>query len=792
MPNSPSLRKRTSAVPERHRILIVDDDSEDRRAVRGALAGEAARYDEIEADVREAETVAEARTAVAEEEFSCIFLAHSEDGLDLLQDVRAQGLSTPVVVLTGTRDDQAILALMSAGAIDYVPKSELTPDLVARSLRAALRFQQAQREKQAALDAVHVRDRAIAAASNGIVIADPRLPDAPIIYANPAFLALSGYPEDEVVGYNCRFLQGSGTDPATVDALRAAIRAQRPIQVMILNHKKNGTPFWNEVTVSPVRDAAGQLTHFVGIQTDITDRILAERERDDLMTALVAGQEQLQAVQDGMSDGLIISDTEGNILTMNPVALRLHGFESADDVRRHLSEFPELFTLRRLDGTEVPLENWPLARALRGERFSDYEVQVTRRDTGRVWIASYSGGPILDKAGQPGRVLITLRDISERKTAEDAARQFQFLSDQAADGFFVMDAEGRFVYVNPAALRSLGYTAEQMKALHVPDIDPLHDDAAYRELFTRVQGEPVPPFESLHRRADGTTFSIEASVSRLTIAGRPLLFCSVRDITERKQAEAALAAAYEREHRIAESLQRSLLNRPPQDVLGSLEVETLYKAAWDEAQVGGDYHDVFALDGGQLALVVGDVSGKGLIAASRTAEIKYTLRAYLREHSGAASALTRLNSFLCEAQALEADPQDYFVVLTLAVVDTATGAVQVAVAGAEPPLLLRADGSAEEVAASGLPLGVAVKAEYQQTAAHLDPGDLLLVATDGITEARQGREFLGNDGLAALAARALAGGDTLAEVAEAILGGAQEFAEGKLHDDVCLLLARRR
>ena len=222
-----------------------------------------------------------------------------------------------------------------------------------------------------------------------------------------------------------------------------------------------------------------------------------------------------------------------------------------------------------------------------------------------------------------------------------------------------------------------------------------------------------------------------------------------------------------------------------------LDVETLYRPARDEAQVGGDYFDVFALDGGRLALVVGDVSGKGLEAASRTAEIKYTLRAYLREHSDAASALSRLNSFLCESQAMEAGDDEYFVVLTLAVLDPSTGAARLAVAGAEPPIVLHPGGAFDEVAVSGVPLGIAPKATYLAADLHLEPGDLLLVATDGVTEARRGNQFLGNDGMARLAAASLPRG-SLADIGEGILEGAKAFASGRLHDDICLLLARRK
>jgi serine phosphatase RsbU (regulator of sigma subunit) len=132
----------------------------------------------------------------------------------------------------------------------------------------------------------------------------------------------------------------------------------------------------------------------------------------------------------------------------------------------------------------------------------------------------------------------------------------------------------------------------------------------------------------------------------------------VADITERKAAEAALAAAAEKQQRIAETLQRSLLLTPPANAFPGIEISTRYEAAWEEAQIGGDFHDAFQVDGGKVALVVGDVTGKGLAAASYTAEIKFALRAYLRESDDPAAALQRLNHFLVGAQRLDAHPRD--------------------------------------------------------------------------------------------------------------------------------------
>jgi PAS domain S-box-containing protein len=126
-------------------------------------------------------------------------------------------------------------------------------------------------------------DRAVAASSNGIVITDPNAPDDPIVYVNPAFERISGYAAEEVGGRNCRFLQGEDRAQPALDELRGALSEERECRVVLKNYRKDGTPFWNELYVSPVQDEEGKLTNFVGIQNDITQRRRTEEERDLLL-----------------------------------------------------------------------------------------------------------------------------------------------------------------------------------------------------------------------------------------------------------------------------------------------------------------------------------------------------------------------------------------------------------------------------------------------------------------------------------------------------------------------------
>jgi PAS domain S-box-containing protein len=136
-------------------------------------------------------------------------------------------------------------------------------------------------------DELRVRDRALASSSNGILITDASLPDNGIIYVNPAFERLTGYSAEEAAGRNCRFLQGEGTDIESIQTIRDAIREEKDVSVVLLNYRKNGEAFWNDLTVAPVRDDSGRVTHFIGVQTDVTDR---KRAEEDLRAAKEASE----------------------------------------------------------------------------------------------------------------------------------------------------------------------------------------------------------------------------------------------------------------------------------------------------------------------------------------------------------------------------------------------------------------------------------------------------------------------------------------------------------------------
>jgi PAS domain S-box-containing protein len=120
-------------------------------------------------------------------------------------------------------------------------------------------------------------ERALAAVGSGVTIVDLRLPDQPLVYVNPAFERLAGYPAAEVLGRNCRFLQGPDTDPAAVGRIRTAIEAGQGCREVLLNRRADGSSWWNECSLTPVTDGSGAVVQYIGTQTDVTGRLAAER-----------------------------------------------------------------------------------------------------------------------------------------------------------------------------------------------------------------------------------------------------------------------------------------------------------------------------------------------------------------------------------------------------------------------------------------------------------------------------------------------------------------------------------
>jgi PAS domain S-box-containing protein len=134
-------------------------------------------------------------------------------------------------------------------------------------------------------DKLRLLERAVIASTNSIVITDPNQPDDPIVYVNPAFERTTGYAAEEVLGRNCRFLQRQDRAQPALEELKAAVCEGRHCTVVLRNYRKDGTLFWNELSIYSVRDEDGRMTNFVGVQNDVTERIRAEEILSEIRRA---------------------------------------------------------------------------------------------------------------------------------------------------------------------------------------------------------------------------------------------------------------------------------------------------------------------------------------------------------------------------------------------------------------------------------------------------------------------------------------------------------------------------
>lgn len=245
--------------------------------------------------------------------------------------------------------------------------------------------------KKQSEEILRLRDRAINAASQGILIVDAVREDYPIIYASPGFARITGYSTDEVIGRNCRFLQGTETDTAAVQRIKDAIYAGEGCTVELLNYRKDGRPFWNELSISPVLDDSGKLTHFIGVQADVSARRelreqLRLAQRMESVGRLAGGIahdfNNMLTVINGCTD-LVLKTLPPN----HPSVALLKEVENAGDraasLTRQLLAFSrqQLVSPQRLDLNEVVAETETILRRLIGE---DVELFVDLQPGGLI------------------------------------------------------------------------------------------------------------------------------------------------------------------------------------------------------------------------------------------------------------------------------------------------------------------------------------------------------------------------------------------------------------------------
>jgi sigma-B regulation protein RsbU (phosphoserine phosphatase) len=398
-------------------------------------------------------------------------------------------------------------------------------------------------------------------------------------------------------------------------------------------------------------------------------------------------------------------------------------------------------------------------------------------------------------AEQSGRLSVALEEahnraeqlaVSRAELAASEARKAAIVSG-ALDCIISIDAAGRVLEFNPAAEATFGFTRDEaighdLAELILPHAMRARHDRGLRHNIATGEGPILNRrIEVTAVRRDGTELPVELTVTPVAGVDPPVFTGYLRDITERREAEAELLTSRERLAHIAHTLQASLLPPLLPEIPG-VELASLYRPAGEGNEVGGDFYDVFELTDTRWALVLGDVCGKGPEAAAVTALARYTLRASaIRNPRKPATVLSELH------EAMSRQRPDSFCTVAYAVVQPDRRHVDLVLGGHPPALLVRPDGTVERIGGRGPMIGLVERWSARSEAVRLREGDTVVLYSDGVTEARRGRELFGDERLRGAVSEAIGG--TAADIVRAIEAAVLRFSS-ELSDDVAVLAAQ--
>jgi PAS domain S-box-containing protein len=496
---------------------------------------------------------------------------------------------------------------------------------------------------------------------------------------------------------------------------------------------------------------------------------------------LASARDELRVILEAVADGITAQDTSGRLVYVNDAAVRAMGFDSAEELlRTPTNEVLARFEILDVDGRPYDLERLPGRRALAGEPATD-TVRFRVRATGDERYVVVKARPVRAPGGQTALAINVLEDVTEQKAIERAHR---FLSEVSVTLAQSLDYETTLQTVVRLAVPAV---ANRAVIDHEVPVDDIERAAAVRAVLE--SGDPAlrPGLIVAPLVARGRTLAALSLIR--TDAARPYDASDLEVAVEvGRRAGLALdnARLFSERAYTAQALQHSLLP-PVLPAIPGLEVASRFRAA-GPGEVGGDFYDLFEVADGGWALVVGDVCGKGPDAAAVTARARYTIRAAAMQRSYPSHILALLN----EAMLRQRTPRADFCTVALGRFDVRGDrtVLVLASAGHPLPLLLTADGDVRTIGKPGALLGVLEDADLRDEALELQPDDVVVFYTDGVTEAGAPHRVLDPDALGELVESSKDLGPS--ELAARIEGEAVSAADGELRDDIAILVARVR
>lgn len=431
------------------------------------------------------------------------------------------------------------------------------------------------------------------------------------------------------------------------------------------------------------------------------------------------------------------------------------------------------------------LSEW-VSEAIEAEQCISRDIQTGDREWLELRIFA-------DREDDDYKVILAFEDVSDRKLNElrfkDASSYSESIVQTVREPLLVLDSNLRVKDANRAFCKMFRVTEEETIGQYIYDLG----NGQWNIPRLRILLEEILPnatqFNDFEVEYDFPTIGkktmlLDARQLDWQSEHLRLILLAIEDITEQQSAIQKLEEAYERQRIIADTLQNALISDIDK-YLQNYHVFATYRPSSTTAGVGGDFYDVVVISEGIYLIVVGDVSGKGLEAAVYTAMCKYMLRAYAQDYSSPSNILAQLNRTLASEM-----PEEMFVTIFCGLIEVTNHKLVYASGGHEPLLKYNRASGVEVLPAQGQAVGVFPKATYDDVEVQINPNDLLVVYTDGITEARNEGQMLGIEGLSKLLTEV---GDLDEQhISSAIFDLAIETNGGALKDDAAVMLIRRQ
>lgn len=591
--------------------------------------------------------------------------------------------------------------------------------------------------------------------------------DGTIIYSNPAAVRMNDW--------QCEV--GTPVPEPLVEPVKLAMdRVQFTSQDVQLGERIYAV--W--VTPFPTESCANVYGY------DITQRKSAEEE-------LRRQQDLLVAVTMNTSAQLVYLDRDFNFVWVN-TAYSKSCAKSPEELvgRNHFEIYPHeenqaIFEQVRDTGVPFEIKEKPFV-------FPDHPEWGTT-----YW--DWSLIPIKDADDVVQSLVFSLVDVThdviarqEIERLETAARQraaeMESLFASIADGVCLLDADGRVTFMNEAARELLAppenlQVTNRDESLRAYSLDgtPISPDET--ATGRALRGETVRGLRYVLSFPWGKSLTVAATSSPVRDAeGRVVGATSVfRDASAEVAFERRQENLLERERRIAVTLQEALVPSDIPSRVGSFRIVAKYQPALEEAEIGGDFYDVFHIEGDKYGILIGDVAGKGLAAAIRVAAARYSIRSYAMVAQRPAATLSLANEALCRGF----PAAEHFMTVFFAVLHANSRTLAYTNAGHEPPVIISRGGLLQELRGADIPLGVNEGTLYSEDTREIRPGERFVVVTDGVCEARTAeKESYTKERLCSYLIDRRENDPE--DLASSLLADVNEFAGGHPQDDIAILM----